>query len=118
MSKSLSKEQIEAVFAKFDSNKVLKLLHIDIAHNRGNETQFHEGWETEQGGVQELDGKQKIINSGIFARNPEQLVRIFEDRWQVPSGIRQVTSSPYQKSYSNFGFSYSICQLNQYIFKY
>ena len=80
MSKSLSKEQIEAVFARFDSNKVLKLLHIDIAHNRGNETQFHEGWETEQGGVQELDGKQKIINSGIFARYPEQLVRIFEDR--------------------------------------
>ena len=76
----MSKEQIEAVFARFDSNKVLKLLHIDIAHNRGNETQFHEGWETEQGGVQELDGKQKIINSGIFARNPEQLVRIIEDR--------------------------------------
>ena len=83
MSKSLSKEQIEAVFARFDSNKVLKLLHIDIAHNRGNETQFHEGWETEQGGVQELDGKQKIINSGIFARNPEQLVRIFEDRFHL-----------------------------------
>ena len=80
VSKSLSKEQIEAVFAKFDSNKVFKLLHIDIAHNRDIETQFHEGWETEQGGVQELDGKQKIINSGIFARYPEQLVRIFEDR--------------------------------------
>ena len=83
MSKSLSKEQIEAVFARFDSNKVLKLLHIDIAHNRGNKTHFHEGWETEQGGVQELDGKQKIINSGIFARNPEQLVRIFEDRFHL-----------------------------------
>ena len=80
MSKSLSKEQIEAVFAKFDSNKVFKLLHIDIAHNRDIETQFHEGWETEQGGVQELDGKQKIIDSGNFARYPVQLVRIFEDR--------------------------------------
>ena len=31
MSKSLSKEQIETVFAKFDSNKVLKLLHISIS---------------------------------------------------------------------------------------
>ena len=84
MSKSLSKEQIEAVFAKFDSNKVFKLLHIDIAHNRDIETQFHEGWETEQGGVQELDGKQKIISSGIFARYPEQLVRIFDIFFSKP----------------------------------
>ena len=80
MSESLNKEQIEAVFAKFDSNEVLKLLHIDIAHKRVNETQFHEGLETEQGGFQELEGKQKIINSEVFARYPEQLVRIFEDR--------------------------------------
>ena len=80
MSKSLNKEQLEAVFAKFDSNKFLKLLHINIAHNRVNETQFHEGWKTEQAGVQELEGKQKIINTEIFARYPEQLVRIFEDR--------------------------------------
>ena len=80
MSKSLNKEQIEAAFAKFDSNEVLKLLHIDIAHKRVNETQFHEGLETEQGGFQELEGKQKIINSEVFARYPEQLVRIFEDR--------------------------------------